>query len=42
MIANGLSPEIMKKVFPFSENMTYNTRNKKVLFEGYKIGYFWL
>ena len=25
---NGLSPEIMKKVFPFNENTNYDTRNK--------------
>ena len=25
---NGLSPEIMKKAFPFNENTNYNTRNK--------------
>ena len=27
-IVNGLSPEIMKKIFPFNENTSYNTRNK--------------
>ena len=27
-IVNGLSPEIMKEVFPFNENTSYNTRNK--------------
>ena len=27
-LVNGLSPEIMKKVFPFNENTSYNTRNK--------------
>ena len=26
---NGLSPEIMKEVFPFNENTTYDTRNKR-------------
>ena len=25
---NGLSPEIMQKVFPFNENTNYDTRNK--------------
>ena len=25
----GLSPEIMKEVFPFNENTTYDTRNKR-------------
>ena len=25
-IVNGLSPEIMKEVFPFNENTSYNTR----------------
>ena len=28
-IVNGLSPEIMKEVFPFNENTSYNTRNKR-------------
>ena len=28
-IVNGLSPKIMKEVFPFSENTTYNTSNRK-------------
>ena len=28
-IVNGLSPEIMKEVFPFNENTTYDTRNKR-------------
>ena len=28
-ILNGLSPEIMKEVFPFNENTSYNTRNKR-------------
>ena len=28
-VVNGLSPEIMKEVFPFDENTPYNTRNKK-------------
>ena len=28
-IMNGLSPEIMKEVFPFNKNTTYSTRNKK-------------
>ena len=28
-IVNGFSSEIMKKVFPFNENTSYNTRNKK-------------
>ena len=28
-IVNGLSPEIMKGVFPFNENTSYNTRNKR-------------
>ena len=27
-IVNGLSPEIMKEVFSFNENISYNTRNK--------------
>ena len=26
---NGLSSEIMKEVFPFNENTSYNTRNKR-------------
>ena len=26
---NGLSPEVMKEVFPFNENTTYNTRNER-------------
>ena len=26
---NGLSPEIMKEVFPFNEITSYNTRNKR-------------
>ena len=25
----GLSPEIMREVFPFNENTSYNTRNKR-------------
>ena len=28
-IVNGLLPEIMKEVFPFNENTSYNTRNKR-------------
>ena len=28
-IVNGLSPGIMKGVFPVNENTSYNTRNKK-------------
>ena len=28
-IVNGLSPEIMKEVFPFNENTSYNTRIKR-------------
>ena len=28
-IVDGLSPEIMKGVFPFNENSSYNTRNKR-------------
>ena len=28
-IVNGLSPEIMKEVFSFNENTSYNTRNKR-------------
>ena len=28
-IVNGLSPEIIKEVFPFNENTSYNTRNKR-------------
>ena len=28
-IVNGLSPEIMKEAFPFNENTSYNTRNKR-------------
>ena len=28
-IVNGLSPEIMKEVFPFNQNTSYNTRNKR-------------
>ena len=28
-IVNGLSREIMKKAFPFNENTSYNTRNKR-------------
>ena len=28
-IVNGLSPEIMKEVFPFNENTSYNTKNKR-------------
>ena len=28
-IVNGLSPAIMKEVFPFNENTSYNTRNKR-------------
>ena len=26
---NGFSPEIKKRVFPFSESTSYNTRNKR-------------
>ena len=29
-IVNGLSPEIMKEIFPFKQNTTYDTRNKKM------------
>ena len=28
-IVNEISPKIMKEVFPFNENMTYDTRNKR-------------
>ena len=28
-IVNGFSPEIMKEAFPFNENTSYNTRNKR-------------
>ena len=28
-IVNGLSPEIMKEVFPFNENTFYNIKNKR-------------
>ena len=28
-IVNGLSPDIMKKVFPFNENTTFDTRSKR-------------
>ena len=28
-IVNGFSPDIMKEVFPFNENTSYNTRNKR-------------
>ena len=28
-ILNGFLPEIMKEVFPFNENTSYNTRNKR-------------
>ena len=28
-IVNGLSPEIMKEAFPFNQNTSYNTRNKR-------------
>ena len=28
-VVNLLSPEIMKEVFPFNENTSYNTRNKR-------------
>ena len=31
-IVNGLSPEIMKEVFPFNDNTTYNTRSKRKLY----------
>ena len=31
-IVNGLSPEIMKEVFPFNENYFYNTTIKSVTF----------
>ena len=28
-VVNGFSPDIMKDVFPLSENLCYNTRNKR-------------
>ena len=28
-LVNGFSPDIMKDVFPLSENLCYNTRNKR-------------
>ena len=35
-IMNGISPEIIKEVFPFNENTAYNTRNKKSFIRGLK------
>ena len=31
-IVNGLSPDIMKEVFPINENTSYSTRNKRKLY----------
>ena len=30
IIVNGLSPEMIKEVFPFNENTSYSTRNKNI------------